>query len=430
MRTHDAELNILKAVVERRAFDQAIFRGLRGEHFRDETYGHAWDFLRDHHQRYGVVPAQETFLVENSDLKDYLLHARAPEPAEFYADHILEAYARKGVAERLAQVIPSLEQDVTAGIDEITKAVAEYRLIRNNTTLMTLANTAAERLRLYQSEKVYGIPFGWDTLDTASHGAHPGDLIALVARAGTGKTFLTIKAAHTAWRDDARVLFIATEVPAMRIMSRFDAMHLGLEYDMYKKRMLTTKDTERFKAYLEAEDPAYERFVAVDGTGMHPSGVATLIEQTEPDIVFIDSFYKLEPDKRYDARAPWQKIQNLSNEIKDQLAMRYKLPVFVNTQFNRDVGTVYGNKRQLEGGLENIAGGDELGRTSDLVLAVSRTPEEIQNRVLGVRIIKGREVEEGQKFHIGFDFTTMSFDEVNFDAEDAEREEKDQEFSW
>lgn len=426
MKGHDPELNLLKATIHRRSFEHALFRGLRGEHFRDPVYGQVWDYLRSHHQRFGVVPAQETVLIEYPAVKDYLLLARAPEPPEFYADLILEAYAKSGVAEKLVQAVPLLEDDVAAGIDAITQVVSEYRVIRSGMQVLNLANTGRERLAAYESERVYGVPFGWPTLDTLTMGAHPGDLITLVARAGQGKTWMTLAAAHTAWLDDARVLFVATEVSAMKIMARFDALHLRLNYDLYKKRMLDVLDDGRLKEHLLAEDPAYERFMVVDGIGMHPSALASLIEQHQPTVVFVDSFYKLEPDKRYDPRQQWMKIAHLSNELKDNLAMRYKLPVFVNTQFNREVGTTFGKSKNLEGGLEHIAGGDELGRASDLALAISRTQEEMQEKALGVRIIKGREVEDGVKFHVRFDFNRMTFDEIDLllPPEDVEREAK------
>jgi hypothetical protein len=426
VRGHDPEVNLLKAVLNLRSFDQAIFRGLRGHHFRDPLYGAVWEYLRDHHQRFGVVPAQETVLVDHPTVKDYLSLARAPEPPAFYADQILETYAKSGVAQRLLETLPTLERDVSEGMDAIGAVLSEYRVIRTGAHVLNLANTGRQRLDAYESEQVYGIPFGWDTLDTVTMGAHAGDLISLVARAGLGKTWITLAAAHTAWRGDARVLFVATEVPALRIMARFDALHLRLDYDLYKKRMITKDDATRLREHMLAEDPAFERFMVVDGIGMRPSELVSLVEQHKPDIVYVDSFYKLEPDKSYDSRQQWMKIAHLANELKDNLAMRFSIPVFVNTQFNREVGTAHGKSKNLEGGLEHIAGGDELGRASDLVLAVSRSIEEIQEKALALRIIKGRETEDGVKFHVRFDFHKMTFDEIDilYPPEDAEREEQ------
>jgi archaellum biogenesis ATPase FlaH len=425
VRGHDPELNVLKAAIERRAFDDAVFRGLRGEHFRDDSYGRVWDYLREHHRRFGVVPAQETVLIDFPNLRDYLLYARASEPVGFYADKILEAFTRSGVAEKLAHLLPLLESDVATGMEEISKTVADYRLIRQNTAILTLANTASERQRLYQSEKVYGVPYGWDTLDALTHGAHPGELVVLVARAGMGKTWLTIKCAHTAWKDGQRVLFIATEVPAMTIFSRFDALHLGLDYNLYKSRMLVADEQHRFDQYFVEQTSAggcYEDFIAVDGTGLSPSGLSMLIDRLQPDIVFIDSFYKLEPDKRYDTRQGFAKIQHLADELKDNVAMRHKIPVFLNAQFNREVGTVMGGAKHVEGGLEHIAGGDHLGKQADLVLAVSRSLEEMQQQALKVKVIKGREIEDGKSFHISFDFRKLGFREINLNFLEGDEE--------
>ena len=177
--------------------------------------------------------------------------------------------------------------------------------------------------------------------------------------------------AHVAWESEYRVLIIATEVPAHKLLQRFDAIHLGLDYDLFKKHMLPTEEVEGYKSFLLDEDEAKERLQIVNGTGMTPCALGSLIDQAKPDIVFIDSVHKLEPDKKYGTER-WLKMANLANELKDNVAQRYDVPVISNTHFNRDVGSSFGKSKNIEGALENVAGGDEWGKVADLASASAR----------------------------------------------------------
>lgn len=104
-------------------------------------------------------------------------------------------------------------------------------------------------------------------------------------------------------------------------------------------------------------------------------------------------------------------MANLANELKDRVAQRYKIPVICNMHFNRDVGSTHGNGKNLEGGLESIAGGDEWGKVADLAVSISRNEVDAGENRLKMRVIKGREVEEGRAFYVNFKFDRMDFSE-------------------
>jgi len=428
---HDPELNILRAVLIRGSFEGSLFRGLHAAYFRDADYANAWEYLREHYTAYGKVPARETFLKDHPGLKDFVLGSEPPEPAEFYADQILESYARHGLAEALVSEIPKLEDDVGDGIRGLKDVLSQFELARNNVDVLTLGNTGRERFDEYQKELVYGIPYGWDTLDDATLGAHPGDLVLFAGRPGQGKSYMMLKNIDRAWEDGNRILVVATEMPPLQMLRRFDAVHLGLDYDLFKKRMLTTTAQEAYKRFVldDAGNPSHEDLMIVHGTGMTPSALNVLIDQVSPDIVFIDSVHKMEPDRKY--REGWEKFRHLANELKDNVAQKNEVPVICNTHFNREVGGQFGGKtKNIEGDLNQLAGGDEWGKVADLVIGLSRGMEENANKALKLKVIKGREAEDGKSWHVQFDFSTMAFSEVNLlhtendQAIDDRKEEK------
>ena len=126
--------------------------------------------------------------------------------------------------------------------------------------------------------------------------------------------------------------------------------------------MLPTDEVEGYKSFLLDEDEAKERLQIVHGTGMTPSALGSLIDQAKPDIVFIDSVHKLEPDKKYGTER-WLKMSNLANELKDNVAQRYGVPVITNTHFNRDVGSSFGKNKNIEGASRTLPAGTNGARS-------------------------------------------------------------------
>ena len=75
LQTHDAELNILKSVLERQSFDGALLRGIKGGYFRDSDYGAAWEYMREHYVQFGKVPDASTFFIDHPSLQDLVTKA-------------------------------------------------------------------------------------------------------------------------------------------------------------------------------------------------------------------------------------------------------------------------------------------------------------------------------------------------------------------
>lgn len=413
--SHNSDFNLVKRVLSERTLGGAIFRSVRGEHFGDELPGRAWDFVLEHWASYGVVPDFDTIFENFPELRSELLRVNPKEPAEFYADSILEGYARKGVVEKITQVIPGVQSDVRATIDRLRQTLAEYDLIRDGVQVMNLANSARERSDFYNRPAVYGVPYGWDTLDKATMGAQPGELIGFAARAGQGKSWILLRHAHHVWKTTKkRVLVVATELSSLQMMARFDALHLRADYNIFKKQMLTTEEQSRYANFLfdlPREDA--ERFMITEGYGMTPSGLNVLIDQYKPDIVLIDGVYLLESDTPYRDGQDWQKIRYLANELKHRVARRNNIPVVFNTQFGRSVGTAIGKTKKVEGGVEDMAYGDEFGKAADLLVSISRTDEDLQDSRLSLKIIKGRETADNAKWSLSFDFSKLSFHELD-----------------
>lgn len=410
--TVDPELNLLASVVQADTFGLALMRGLRPSYFGDRAYGEAWAMFQEHYQKYGVVPNIETIAESYPTLREYLVKARPVEPPQFYADRVIENYVRHGSAEALLKVLPELENNPEETLGRVRQIVGQFDLIQKQTPILNLENTARERYDLYKSEDVYGVKYVWGTLDQATLGAQKGELIGLFARPGQGKTWHLLNQAHYAWRaDDKRVLLITTEVPPPQMLMRLDALMLHCDYNAFKRRNLTTQQEQNYRALLE-NHPRREDFIIVPGMGLTPAALSVLIEQIKPDMVFIDGIYMLDADEN--VREDWAKVRKIMRALKERITLRYGIPIMYTSQFGKSVATAFGAKKKngVEGGADDVGYGDAFAHYSDLMLSLFRDQDDITNNMASIRIIKGRETQDGVMWKVKFDFRDMSFEET------------------
>lgn len=228
----------------------------------------------------------------------------------------------------------------------------------------------------------------------------------------THNTWLLLTMALYAWQiDKKKVLIVATEVPPKQILTRIDAMMLRCDYNAFKRHLLTAEQEEQYVNLLNYHDRRDE-LIVIPGMGLTPAALSVLIEQLKPDMVFIDGIYMMDADEN--TREDWSKVRKLMRALKERVTLRYDLPIAYTSQFGRNVGTANGARKKsgVEGGAEDVGYGDAFAQYSDLMLSVFRDQDDIENNMLSMRIIKGRETQDGVMWKVNFDFSNMMFDET------------------
>ena len=101
-----------------------------------------------------------------------------------------------------------------------------------------------------------------------------------------------------------------------------------------------------------------------------------------------------------------------------KLAKRTKIPIFINTQADKNTSRKTGPE------LRSIMYSQSVGQDSDNVLALYRDEMMINDKEMGVKVLKQREGELG-KLLLQWDFDTMTFSEIY--AEQGSVEEAEEE---
>ena len=221
-------------------------------------------------------------------------------------------------------------------------------------------------LEAYQKAKsgggVVGIPFPWDSMTEASGGMRPGEFHVFYGRPKSMKTWLLLNITIHAFNSGRRALLVTTELPILQVKQRMAAMFCSFDYERFRKGQLT-EDEEALLMFLVQtlfDDKDLERanIHIVKPEQASVEYVAQKIEELRPDIVCIDSAYKLGKSRRWDHQAEVAlKLKRLSTD--------FEIPVVITTQANRNRGDETGS---------DMAFSDAYGQDADGVFRVDKIP--------------------------------------------------------
>lgn len=270
----------------------------------------------------------------------------------------------------------------------------------------------------------HGMSWPWPSLTLATRGMHRGEFYVISGRPKARKTFIALAVAAYAFLvHGARILFISPEMPTRQIMLRFSAMIAKLRYAHFKTNDLDPEEEERlFQAAVKyarkkqafnpllphesvsdggegefeyeynggvAEDrpPGTEAtFRVVKGTGRGLGYVVQKIEQHRPDIVLVDSFYRLRGENSKTSDPDWKIITALSRGLKD-VSMDSNVRMIVTHQLNRAAQAEVGD-------LSHLALSDSVGQDADLILRAITAERDGKERSALV-VLGGRETAIG-----------------------------------
>ena len=131
-------------------------------------------------------------------------------------------------------------------------------------------------------------------------------------------------------------------------------------------------------------------------------GVSAEIDKYDPDIILIDSAYLMEDDQG--AKDDWLRVAHITRDLK-KLAKRCKKPIVINTQADKNTSKKTGPE------LGSIMYTQAIGQDSDNVIALFRDEIMLNDREMGLKVLKQREGTLG-KLTINWDFDTMNFSDI------------------
>jgi replicative DNA helicase len=382
-----------------------------------------WQFFQDYVKEYAETPS-EALLLEKG-----LQDIPTPDPLKYYVDLLIDRYTHKKLGLLTHEVKNSLNtQDLSAAQSLVKEAMSSLTMLEVQNDLMEMSEESAtyywEQWGM-KNKGISGIETGWPSLDEQTGGLRSGDVVSIVGRPGSGKSWCMLHSALHVWRTQKKkVLFISMEMPKEAINSRVIAMYAKLNAKQVKDCQLDAHEQDILeKAHVRMGLEKGDFWVLDANLSGTVLGLSLMVSHLKPDVVFIDGAYLLRSDNpklgRYDRVA--DNVEQLKH-----MAHNAGIPCFTSWQFNREAARKLGKKKVEEAvGLEDIAYSDAIGQISSVVLGLFHDDaddvEVLHHRK--VSVLKGRDGQVGS-FNIQwlFETHTIGFGEVDSE-EDLEMAE-------
>lgn len=299
--------------------------------------------------------------------------------------------ARKEIAD-LAEYLDLSSADFTSDtLAAIQGAIDTLKRIQNRagvSSQMDLSGELSSILVDYACGDILtnGAPWPWPSLTVATKGLHAKEFVVIAGRPKSRKTFVALSvAAHAMLTTGARVLFVSPEMPGRQILLRLVAFLASIRYTEFKDAKLNEdelarfisvaetflrvsgQDDDKYTAHLASHLPnmpegAMPAFIVVEGTNKPVSWIEAQIEVHQPDIVIVDSFYRLSTAGGKKSDADWKVVTQISRALKD-MAMTTGVALIGTHQMNRE-------SEGKVGSIGNMALADAIGQDADLIIRV------------------------------------------------------------
>lgn len=375
---------------------------------------------RNKHKKYPDITTYEK--------KFGALPKKVPEPTRFYIEALSERYSLDILEKAQRKLSDYIDAgDPSSALKMIQDVQAKLSSMSHSAVVMNLADPEAlkDRLKQYDERRgqtgLLGIPCGWDAIDRETLGWQDTDLVYLVARMSSFKSWILFSWACSAWMHGSTPLLFTKEMRYQQIARRIDSYLAKTTFSWVRKGTMDDKLFQGFTKRLEAVYKSKHPFYVVDTSG--DSGYDTQfirdqLRKYKADIGCVDGTYLLDSDG--DSETERQK--NTSRRLK-RITLDENIPLLATTQANRGGA---GKKRQNIQ-MENIQYTDAYGQDGDIVFAFNRIIDSLTGKPTSTVKVDNLKMRDGNilPFHVEIDLDRMDFLQAAPDQEELLAEDEE-----
>lgn len=379
------EVKLLSKVIEDRNINVILEKNINESWFSDANDKKMFRFLHDHFSKYQESPSLDV-VVEN--FPTYQL-VKVEDSIDYLLDTLVEARRKASIINTLGDAIEVVEKQQD---HEGARLILERGLLKmeedglNQTNDLEITQAAKFAKDQYEFRKnnpgLLGIPTGFSTMDAATSGLQKGQLIVIVAPPKTGKSTLALQIAINAQLQGHTPMFYSFEMSNSEQVSRYYSMRARISH---KRLMTGTLTPDEEKTYYKIVDsiPNYrDKFWFIDSSGGQTvSGIASKIQNKNPDIVFIDGTYLMIDEQTGESNTP-QALTNITRSLK-RLAQKVNKPIVISTQ------VLEWKMRKGQVTADAIGYSSSFHQDADVIFGLQREDEAVDDTRL-LRVIASR----------------------------------------
>ena len=377
----DNEHRLVSKVIRDRDLIPALERGVQDNWFLDEDNKKVWAFVRKHYSEYSEVPTGTTVkdhypnykILDVQDSIDYLL--------DTMVDFRRRLLTRQGLENAVEQLQDNDHNAALMAMEATISRVNEQGVL--GTHEVDLTKNTEQRYKDYQAlqnQTLLGIPTGFEKIDEATAGLQGGQLITVIAPPKTGKSQIALQMAINVHRLGKTPMFQSFEMNNHEQQQRHDAMRAHISHGRYRRGKLLPPEESRLIDMLNEMEKEHPFHLVDAVNGITVSALSAKIEQTKPDIVFVDGVYLMLDEITGEMNTP-QAITNITRAMK-RLAQRINKPIVITTQ------TLLWKMRAGKVTADSIGYSSSFFQDSDVILGLEPVEEDEEIRLL--KIVQSR----------------------------------------
>jgi replicative DNA helicase len=377
----DNEHRLVSKIIRDRDLIPAMERGVKDNWFLDEDNRKVWAFVRQHYGQYSEVPTGTTVkdhypnykILDVEDSIDYLL--------DTMVDFRRRLLTRQGLEDAVEQLQENDHEAALLAMEKTISVVNEQGI--QGTHEVDLSKNTEQRYADYQAlqnSTFLGIPTGFEKIDEATAGLQGGQLITIIAPPKTGKSQIALQIAINVHRLGKTPMFQSFEMNNHEQQQRHDAMRAHVSHGRLRRGKLLKEEESRYIDMLNTMETEHPFHLVDAVNGITVSALAAKIEQTKPDIVFVDGVYLMLDENTGEMNTP-QAITNITRALK-RLSQRIDKPIVITTQ------TLLWKMRAGKVTADSIGYSSSFFQDSDVILGLEPVEEDEEIRLL--KIVQSR----------------------------------------
>lgn len=370
---------LISKVVRTRDLNTVLLRGVMPDWFLRSEDRRVYEFLLTHVQKYGEVP---TGVTVKDNFPMYRLMS-VDDSLEYLVDQ-LAAYRRSQSTVRMvagaADLLDPSGNNYEDVISSLRKSLSELDSDVAQISDLDLVEDPLSRWEEYLGRKdrpggLLGLPTGFPTIDRATAGLQPGQLVTIIASPKTGKSQLALKVAAHIHELGHTPLFQSFEMSNLEQQERFDALRSAVSHNRLRRGLLTESEERRYRMMLESlGDIPF--LLADSAAGTTVSAMAAKASQHTPDVLFVDGVYLMIDEVTGEANTP-QALTGITRSFK-RLAQRLNIPIVLTTQ------TLLWKMKKNQISENSIGYSSSFLQDSDVILGLERIEDEEDVRLLKI----------------------------------------------
>jgi len=349
-------------------------------HFFQAPLNHCVEFTKGYFEKYHNIPPFDILKAETGIEFDHKKLGQAE--FDFILDEIESHCKGAAFQKAILDNIDDIEQGIFGNAEQ---RIREALTLSVDTDLgLNIFKNPIQRLMMME-EDIDAIPIGWNEFDLAVDFIKRGEIILFAGSSGSGKSVFLTNIANLLAKRGLNVLYISLELKDALVAKRFDSIISGVPIHNIFDEL-----TEIERIYKQIEQGYGDLTVKKMSSGTTANMIRSYLLEYElqqgfkPDAILVDHLDLMEPnDSRSGVNGIFDKDKATTEQLRE-IFVDYNTYGFSASQLNRDsISMAKKSQGHIAGGLSKI-------NTSDVVVAISRTEEQVDNGEVELQFLKLR----------------------------------------